>query len=454
MKLAKLKHFIADVIEPKKKAGPLSIIYNILMSIIILASCVFAIIDIVVDETSFLDYLAHIVEQVSVIIFAVEYLLKFFAAEAIYENQSWFKSKISYVTSFESVIDIVCILSILLNNIPAELSVLRLLKLIKLARLVKLKDAIDEMREQGDGTEPKEEKTGIRKRVFEIIYKDTKGDKLSKAYDIFSIIIILLSVVIVVLDTLNFPEDVKRVIFIVEVVFTCFFALEYILRIWTADFEYPNLDKSHARTRYIFSFLAIIDLLSILPVFFTFSPDVEASMPTAISILKIFKIFRIARLLKMSRYLNGINNFVLAIRHKKVQILFSIVVLSLLLILCSVLLYSFESASPNNEFDNGFSGIVYFAKILSGVSGDAEIEMLQTIGGRVMVAIMIICGGCIIGVPIGIISNEFESMVKYAANEVDDEDDLFEEFSKKLTTEQKLKIIAEYHDKIEKEEEK
>ena len=115
MKLAKLKHFIADVIEPKKKAGPLSIIYNILMSIIILASCVFAIIDIVVDETSFLDYLAHIVEQVSVIIFAVEYLLKFFAAEAIYENQSWFKSKISYVTSFESVIDIVCILSILLN---------------------------------------------------------------------------------------------------------------------------------------------------------------------------------------------------------------------------------------------------------------------------------------------------------------------------------------------------
>ena len=91
---------------------------------------------------------------------------------------------------------------------------------------------------------------------------------------------------------------------------------------------------------------------------------------------------------------------------------------------------------------------------MSGVSGDAEIEMLQTIGGRVMVAIMIICGGCIIGVPIGIISNEFESMVKYAANEEDDEDDLFEEFSKKLTTEQKLKIIAEYHDKIEKEEEK
>ena len=454
MRLAKLKHFIADTIEPKKKASALSIIYNILMSLIVIGSCAFVFVDIFTEEGTYWNNIAEIVEIVSVCIFAFEYLLKLFASEALYEGQGWFKSKISYITSFDSFIDIVCILSILLNNIPSEFSTLRLLKLIKLTRLVKLKDAVDEIKEQGDGTEVKEEKKGFRHRIYTIIYTAEEGDKLSKAYDILSIIIIILSVCTIVLDTFSFPENVKKVIFTAEIVFTIFFAIEYVLRIWTADYEYPNLDKDHAKMKYIFSFLAIIDLLSILPIFFTFSVSAETKMPTAVAILKIFKIFKITRLLKMSRYLNGINNFVKAIKKKKVQIVFSIVILIVLLILCSILLYSFESMSEENQFENGFSGIFYLLTVLTGVSGDAEIEALQTIGGKVMVALMIICGGCVIGVPIGIISSELENMVAETAEQKEeDEEDLFEEFAKKLTPEQKLEIIAKYHDKIEENKE-
>ena len=135
------------------------------------------------------------------------------------------------------------------------------------------------------------------------------------------------------LDTFDFPENVEKIIFIFEIVFTIFFAVEYILRVWTADYEYPNVGKEHAKMKYIFSFLAIVDILSILPIFFTFSPDAEANLPTTVAILKIFKIFRIARLLKMSRYLNGINMFVLAIKAKRKQIVFSIVILLFLVVL-------------------------------------------------------------------------------------------------------------------------
>ena len=449
MRLAKVKHFIANVIEPKKKASALSIIYNILMSIIVIASCAFVFVDLFTEKETYWNNLAAKLEIVAVIIFASEYVLKLFVSEVLYEGQGWFKSKISYITSFDSLIDIVCILSILLNKIPTEFSMLRLLKLVKLTRLVKLKNAIDEIRE--DGVQ-KEEKKGFRYRIYEIIAKDEKGDVASKIYDIFSVIIILLSVTIVILDSFEFPDQVEKTLFICEVVFTVFFAIEYVARVWTADYAYPDVDKDHAKMKYIFSFLAIIDLLSILPIFFTFSQSSEASMPNAVAVLKIFKLFRIARLLKASRYLNGINIFVESIKNKKKQIFFSVVVLVFLLMLCSVLLYSFESAAEDSYFKNGFSGIVYLLKVLSGLGGDEALEALQTVGGKVMVAIMIICGGCVVGVPIGIISGEFENMVKTASDDKDEETDLFEEFASKLTNEQKIAIIAQYGKEVKSEE--
>ena len=147
MKLEKIKRFIAEIIEPKKKANVLSIIYNILMSLLILASCAFVFVDLFTEEGSLWHTIAHRVEIVAVITFLVEYALKLFVSEVLYEGQGWFKSKISYITSFDSFIDIICILSIFLNQIPKEFAVLRLLKLVKLTRLVKLKDAVDEIRD-------------------------------------------------------------------------------------------------------------------------------------------------------------------------------------------------------------------------------------------------------------------------------------------------------------------
>lgn len=449
MRLAKLKHTIANIIEPKAKANVASIIYNIIMSLIITASCIAVFFDIFTEDGSELQTLAKTIEIVAVCVFCFEYLLKIFVAEVLYEGQGWFKSKISYITSFDSFIDIICILSIFLNQIPKEFSALRLLKLVKLTRLVKLKDAVDEIRETGEEKEVSENKS-ICKRIYEIIYKDTQGDKLSKVYDVISIIIILLSVCTIILDTFDFDPTTTKIIFICEVIFTSFFAIDYVLRVWTAEFEYPNVDKDHARMKYIFSFMAIIDLLSILPIFFTFSPDAATSLPRAVAILKIFKILKIARLLKMSRYLNGIHLFTEAVKAKKKQIFFSIAILIFLIILSSILLYSFEDMAGNEAFENGFSGIVYATTILTGF-GESEMELIS-VGGKAMVIIMMICGGCVVGVPLGIISGEFTTMVEETTEEKEDEEsneDLFESFTKKLTPEQKQKIIADYYNQVE-----
>ena len=447
MRLAKVKHFIADVIEPRKKPGVISIIYNVLMSLIVIASCAFVFVDIFTPDDSMWSNIAHRIEIISVIIFASEYVLKLFVSEVLYEGQGWFKSKISYITSFDSFIDIICIVSILLNNIPSEFSALRLLKLVKLTRLVKLKDAVDEIREQGDEETPESEKSkGFRHRIYQIIYKDNSGDKLSKIYDVISIVIIPLSVATIILDTFQFNPEFTQALFVSEIVFASFFAVEYVLRVWTADFEYPELDKDHAKMKYIFSFLAIVDLLSILPVFLTFSQSAHAEFPRAVAVLKIFKIFKIARLLKMSRYLNSIALFVEAIKKKKKQIFFSMIILAFLIVLCSVILYSFESAAGNEEFSNGFSGLVYVTTVLTGF-GESETEVIS-VGGKAMVIVMMICGACVLGVPLAIISDEFAKMVAKASKQEEKNEEAFKAFCKKLTAEQKMQLIIEHQDMI------
>lgn len=123
------------------------------MSLLVVTSCVFVFVDIFTADGSYWDRIANIVEITTLIIFGVEYVLKLFVSEVLYEGTGFWRSKGLFISSFDSFIDILCSLSILLNQIPSEFSTLRLLKLVKLARLVKLKDSVDEIREQGDGTE-------------------------------------------------------------------------------------------------------------------------------------------------------------------------------------------------------------------------------------------------------------------------------------------------------------
>ena len=105
MKLEKMKRFIADIIEPRKKANALSIIYNILMSLIVIVSCFFVFVDIFTSKDSMWKGIAHLIEIIALCAFALEYVLKLFVSEVLYEGKGWFKSKVLYITSFDSFND-------------------------------------------------------------------------------------------------------------------------------------------------------------------------------------------------------------------------------------------------------------------------------------------------------------------------------------------------------------
>lgn len=401
----RFKKRLYEIVGPSKQGDKASLIFDISICSLVILSCI----AVVIELFNINDQLRHILEifeYVTVGIFVVEYLIRAWLSEYEYpECENKLQALWEYITSFDSLIDILSIISILFNQIPKEASLVRLIKVVKLIKLVRLVKMSDYIK----GSQKSHEKmTKLQVRVNEIIDKGHEGDILSKIYDIVSVTLVLLSVSFLLIETFPIPDIVHDILYIVEIVIAVIFAIEYILRVWTAPIEYPDIKRpDKARMKYIFSFMSLIDLLSIVPVFI-------ATLPTTMGILKIFKLCKVLRLVKVSRYLSGIAKFGKAIQMKKKQIIFSIIAIAILISITSVIMYSFENKVQPDVFTHGFVGIEYC--LLSLLETETKIAPVTQIG-EILAAIMTLLAGCMLGVPIAIISTSFGSMIAEQAGD-------------------------------------
>ena len=152
-------------------------------------------------------------------------------------------------------------------------------------------------------------KTELKKdwkiRLHEIIYEaETKEGKL---FDVILLIFILLSVFLVMLESVeSINEKYYALLNISEWIITILFSIEYILRI-------VSVKKPLS---YIFSFYGIIDLLSTIPKYLSFIM-VGSHNLIALRALRLLRVFRI---LKLTRYIGASNNLVLAMKASKTKI--------------------------------------------------------------------------------------------------------------------------------------
>ena len=120
-----------------------------------------------------------------------------------------------------------------------------------------------------------------RQKIANIIDRQSHTDWICTAYDWFMVLAILVSLL-----PLMFMKSHKA-FWYTELGSTLVFIIDYLLRWGTADIRSNN--RKTAFITYPFSFMAIIDLLSILPAVTLLNPA--------------FKLFRFTRLLRLTRVL-------------------------------------------------------------------------------------------------------------------------------------------------------
>lgn len=225
-----------------------------------------------------------------------------------------------------------------------------------------------------------------RKQLYQIVFEaDTPAGKI---FDVGLLIVIVLSTIVVVLESVPQLERYSNVFFVLEWIFTILFTIEYILRI---------LVVQHKR-KYILSFLGIIDLLSILPTYLS----LFISGAHMLIVIRIVRLVRIFRILKLGQFIGAGNTLRTAIIASRYKISVFLLIVLTSVIITGTLMYLIEGA------ESGFDSIpvgIYWAIETMTTAGYGDIAPTTGIG-RALASFIMILGYGILAVPTGIVSAE------------------------------------------------
>jgi voltage-gated potassium channel len=230
-----------------------------------------------------------------------------------------------------------------------------------------------------------------RNRIYEIIFEaDTREGKL---FDVSIIGLIILSVLLVLLDSIaSVRERFGPAIHIIEWFITGVFLLEYLLRIWV-------LEKP---LKYIFSFYGIIDLMAILPNFL----GLVMAGGQSLMVIRAVRLLRVFRIFKLSRYTSAGRTLMKALYRSREKIFMFISVIITLVVIFGTIMYLVEGE------ENGFTSIpvsIYWAVVTLTTVGYGDISPVTGFG-QFLASIVMIMGYAIIAVPTGIVTSEMMRM--------------------------------------------
>lgn len=234
----------------------------------------------------------------------------------------------------------------------------------------------------------------IRKKIYEIIEVSDGKNILSSIYDVFMIIAIIASLIPLAFKTEYLTLKV------VDKICVIIFIMDYILRLITADFKY-NKSSVISFLKYPFSFMAIIDLISILP-----SISIMNNGFKVLRVIRMVRAFRVLRVFKAVRYSKNIRIIVEVFKRSKGP-LAAVGTLALVYILVSALIVL--NAEP--ESFNSFFDAIYWATVSLTTMGYGDIYPITTIG-RTITMLSSILGIAIVALPSGIITAGYMSEIQ------------------------------------------
>lgn len=217
-----------------------------------------------------------------------------------------------------------------------------------------------------------------RKILFQIIEPHQKENAIEKAYDVLMFLTIIVSLI---------PLTTKShtgIFMWLDFVSTIIFIVDYVLRLVTADYKLERGKLSFFL--YPFTFLALADLLCILPSLFLLNNS-----------LRVFKFIR---------YSKNIQILINVLKKQKE----SLIIVGLLalgyIFISALIIFNVEPSTFPNFFD-----ALYWATIFLTTVGYGDIYAVSTTG-KIITMISSFLGIAIVALPAGIITAGYMKEIK------------------------------------------
>jgi voltage-gated potassium channel len=228
-------------------------------------------------------------------------------------------------------------------------------------------------------------KPSWRERWYEIIFEaDTPAGKL---FDVLLLVAILLSVLVVVLESVEgIRQHYGPQLLIAEWFFTVLFTVEYACRILC----------SPRPLRYVFSFYGIVDLMAVLPSYvMLFLPGAHSLGAHRLAVIRALRLLRAFRIFKLAHMLSEASALRTAIwkSRAKLSVFLSFVVIVIVIVGSTMHLIE----GP----EHGFTSIpqsMYWTIVTMTTVGYGDIAP-ETPLGKTLAAVIMILGYSLIVVP-------------------------------------------------------
>jgi voltage-gated potassium channel len=253
------------------------------------------------------------------------------------------------------------------------------------------------------------EQQSLRRRVYQILEPSHTHDNVSRIFDWLLILLIILNTVALMASTVaEIHQQWHRQLWVFEVFSVTIFTIEYLSRIWSCVEAPQNLvfrkppytSAVQQRIRYIFTPMAMIDLLAILPFFFGIFITVD---------LRVLRLFRLTRMIKLGRYSKSVALLSLVIRNEARVLIAAVSVLLIVMVIAATAMYYIEQAYQPEAFASIPAALWWAINTLTTV-GYGDVTPITPLG-KLFSGIITILGVGIFALPAGILASSLSEQI-------------------------------------------
>lgn len=229
-----------------------------------------------------------------------------------------------------------------------------------------------------------------RTTLFQIIEPHQKENAIEKAYDVFMFLTIIVSLISLT------TKSHTGIFMWLDFVSTIIFIVDYVLRLVTADYKLEKGKLSFFL--YPFTFLALADLLCLLPSLFLLN--------NSLRLFKILRMLRILRVFKFIRYSKNIQILTNVLKKQKDSLMIVGLLALGYIFISALIIFNVEPSTFPNFFD-----ALYWATISLTTVGYGDIYAVSTTG-KIITMISSFLGIAIDALPAGIITAGYMKEIK------------------------------------------